>query len=161
MANLGAIYGYRLHFQNTLAGNNIPLGSVVGGKKAEEIKYANTVFMEIKAQKAEPAMDSRAISEALPSREEIESYVRQVFGEGNATWALCVCDCESGYNTLATNPTGLYYGLFQFLPSTYNYYSGKDFWQSSWRDHVDVAKIMFDMGLQHHWPVCNRACTFN
>src|SRR5215831_6226550 len=42
------------------------------------------------------------------------------FGATAVAWGLRVAKCESGYNPRAYNPAGPYYGLFQFLMSTFN-----------------------------------------
>jgi hypothetical protein len=42
------------------------------------------------------------------------------YGTGAVQWGLRVARCESGYNPRAVNPAGPYYGLFQFLVSTFN-----------------------------------------
>jgi hypothetical protein len=41
------------------------------------------------------------------------------YGPGAVQWGLRVAKCESGYNPNAVNPSGPYYGLFQFLRSTF------------------------------------------
>jgi hypothetical protein len=41
------------------------------------------------------------------------------YGAGAVQWGLRVARCESGYNPNAINPAGPYYGLFQFLKSTF------------------------------------------
>jgi Transglycosylase SLT domain len=41
------------------------------------------------------------------------------FGPGAVQWGLRVARCESGYNPNAVNSAGPYYGLFQFLMSTF------------------------------------------
>jgi soluble lytic murein transglycosylase-like protein len=41
------------------------------------------------------------------------------YGAGAVQWGLRVARCESGYNPKAVNPAGPYYGLFQFLVSTF------------------------------------------
>jgi hypothetical protein len=41
------------------------------------------------------------------------------FGPSAVQWGLRVAKCESGYNPNAVNPSGPYYGLFQFLMSTF------------------------------------------
>lgn len=41
------------------------------------------------------------------------------YGPGAVQWGLRVAKCESGYNPNAVNPAGPYYGLFQFLTSTF------------------------------------------
>jgi hypothetical protein len=41
------------------------------------------------------------------------------YGPGAVQWGLRVARCESGYNPGAVNSAGPYYGLFQFLVSTF------------------------------------------
>jgi hypothetical protein len=57
-----------------------------------------------------------------PDRAAVADIIRQVFSEyGPAAveWGLRVAACESGYNPNAYNAAGPYYGLFQFLESTF------------------------------------------
>ena len=50
------------------------------------------------------------------------------YGPTAVAWGLRVARCESGYNPRAVNPAGPYYGLFQFLASTFRAtpYGGQD-----------------------------------
>jgi hypothetical protein len=50
------------------------------------------------------------------------------YGPAAVQWGLRVARCESGYNPRALNPAGPYYGLFQFLMSTFRNtpYGGQD-----------------------------------
>ena len=72
----------------------------------------------------------------------------------NPAYLIRVARCESGLNPRAYNPAGPYIGLFQFLPSTFYSYGGRDIYSAY--DQADVAARMFARGLASHWPVCSR-----
>jgi hypothetical protein len=62
---------------------------------------------------------------------------------------LKIAKCESGLNPRAYNPSGPYYGLFQFLMSTFRANGGTDIW-----DPVQQANITAKMlahGQAHQW----------
>ena len=64
-------------------------------------------------------------------------------------WMLKIAQCESGLNPHAYNPAGPYYGLFQFLMSTFRANGGTDIW-----DPVQQANITAKMlahGQAHQW----------
>jgi hypothetical protein len=64
-------------------------------------------------------------------------------------WMLKIARCESGLNPHAYNPSGPYYGLFQFLQSTFRANGGTDIW-----DPVQQANItarMLAHGQAHQW----------
>jgi soluble lytic murein transglycosylase-like protein len=64
-------------------------------------------------------------------------------------WMLKIARCESGLNPHAYNPAGPYYGLFQFLMSTFRANGGTDIW-----DPVQQANITAKMlahGQAHQW----------
>jgi hypothetical protein len=57
-----------------------------------------------------------------PPAGSIQGIITQAFtpyGSAAVTWGLRVAKCESGYNPNAYNAAGPYYGLFQFLMSTF------------------------------------------
>jgi soluble lytic murein transglycosylase-like protein len=64
-------------------------------------------------------------------------------------WMLKIAQCESGLNPHAYNPSGPYYGLYQFLQSTFRANGGTDIW-----DPVQQANItarMLAHGQAHQW----------
>ena len=64
-------------------------------------------------------------------------------------WMLKIAQCESGLNPHAYNPAGPYYGLYQFLQSTFRANGGTDIW-----DPVQQANItarMLAHGQAHQW----------
>jgi len=65
------------------------------------------------------------------------------------SWMLKIAECESGLNPHAYNPAGPYYGLYQFLMSTFRANGGTDIW-----DPVQQANITAKMlahGQAHQW----------
>jgi hypothetical protein len=68
-----------------------------------------------------PAPTSTSIPSYPPgSIKDIITKAFTPFGAAAVAWGLRVAMCESGYNPRAYNPAGPYYGLFQFLMSTFN-----------------------------------------
>ncbi|HEV7678278.1 MAG TPA: transglycosylase SLT domain-containing protein [Candidatus Dormibacteraeota bacterium] len=64
-------------------------------------------------------------------------------------WMLKIARCESGLNPRAYNASGPYYGLYQFLQSTFRANGGTDIW-----DPVQQANITAKMlahGQAHQW----------
>lgn len=87
------------------------------------------------AAAAQAAADAKARAGRIPSpvpaatsipnypAGSIQDIITRAFTPLGATavaWGLRVAKCESGYNPRAYNPAGPYYGLFQFLQSTFN-----------------------------------------
>jgi Transglycosylase SLT domain len=71
------------------------------------------------------------------------------YGAAAVAWGLRVAGCESGYNPRAYNPAGPYYGLFQFLMSTFKAtpYGGQDIYDpvvnasaAAWKYHAGGAR---------------------
>ena len=70
------------------------------------------------------------------------------------SWMIRTAQCESNLNPDSYNPSGPYYGLFQFLMSTFRAHGGTEIW-----DPVQQATItasMFASGNSSAWPVCSR-----
>ena len=62
-----------------------------------------------------------------------------------------VARCESGLDPYAKNPDGPYYGLFQFLPSTWD---DTPFAKESWYDpkaNARAAGWMWKVGRRNEW----------
>lgn len=75
--------------------------------------------------RAKAARPSPAPATSIPTYPagSIQDIITKAFTPLGATavaWGLRVARCESGYNPRAYNPAGPYYGLFQFLMSTFN-----------------------------------------
>jgi hypothetical protein len=90
-----------------------------------------------------------------PSNEEIYEEIQKIFITQEAiNWAKFIAYCESTLNPYAIG-SGKYYGLFQYLPSTYKNCGGTDIYD--WREQIMITKnCMFDHGRQNEFPACNR-----
>jgi hypothetical protein len=86
-------------------------------KAAEEARLAAAAA----AAAARPRVQAPAQPAAVPpgSVQEIIVKAFSPYGQTAVDWGLRVAGCESGYNPRAYNPAGPYYGLFQFLMSTF------------------------------------------
>jgi len=69
-------------------------------------------------------------------------------------WMISTAECESGLRTNAYNPSGPYYGIFQFLLSTFRAHGGTDVWDPV--QQSEIAASMFASGDSVAWPVCSR-----
>ncbi len=75
-----------------------------------------------------PPAPPPAVSYPAGSIQDIITKAFTPYGATAVAWGLRVARCESGYNPRAYNPAGPYYGLFQFLMSTFRAtpYGGQD-----------------------------------
>jgi LysM repeat protein len=64
-----------------------------------------------------------------------------------------VIRCESGYNVRAYNGAGPFYGLMQFLPTTWNAAGGGD-WFSAYQQGANTARLLKTRNPLTQWPVC-------
>ena len=64
-------------------------------------------------------------------------------------WMLRIAQCESGLRPNAYNPRGPYYGLFQFLMSTFTHNGGHNIWDPA--DQANVAAKMLAHGQAYQW----------
>jgi soluble lytic murein transglycosylase-like protein len=86
-----------------------------------------------------------------PAAGTIEAIIEQAANTWGVSypWMLKIARCESGLNPHAYNPAGPYYGLFQFLMSTFRANGGTNIW-----DPVQQANITAKMlahGQAHQW----------
>ncbi|HYA00008.1 MAG TPA: transglycosylase family protein [Candidatus Binatia bacterium] len=70
-------------------------------------------------------------------------------------WMLRTAECESGLRPDAYNPAGPYYGIFQFLMSTFKAHGGTNIWDPT--QQATIAASMFASGDSVAWPVCSHA----
>jgi uncharacterized protein YabE (DUF348 family) len=71
-------------------------------------------------------------------------------------WAA-LADCESGGNPQAVNPAGPYYGLYQFLQSTWQSVGGTGVpTDHSAAEQTYRAQLLYKRSGAGQWPVCGR-----
>jgi soluble lytic murein transglycosylase-like protein len=101
---------------------------------------------------AKPRPSQPAIPAAPPPAPgTIQAIIQQAAATWGVSypWMLKIAQCESGLNPRAYNPAGPYYGLFQFLMSTFRANGGTNIW-----DPVQQANITAKMlahGQAHQW----------
>src|SRR5215472_8892925 len=99
---------------------------LLAAEAAAAAKAAADAAARAKAARASgQASQAPAPATSIPSYPagSIQDIITKAFSPFGATavaWGLRVAKCESGYNPRAYNPAGPYYGLFQFLMSTFN-----------------------------------------
>ncbi len=64
-----------------------------------------------------------------------------------------VIPCESGGNPAAYNPAGPFYGLMQFLDSTWAAVGGGD-WRDPYTQGANTARLLARANPATQWPVC-------
>ena len=84
----------------------------------------------------------------------VQNLIRQAFapyGQTGIDWGLRVARCESGYNANAYNPAGPYYGVFQFLMSTFKAtpYGNQNIFDAS--ANVNAAAWKYGQGGAGAW----------
>ncbi|HSR26358.1 MAG TPA: transglycosylase SLT domain-containing protein, partial [Candidatus Eisenbacteria bacterium] len=120
----------------------LPLSAAVPSEPAGRVmRWENDRLLAAEAEQAaqRAAAERTAAARRAPAPAPIPSYapgtVQDIitraftpYGSTAVAWGLRVAKCESGYNPRAYNPAGPYYGLFQFLMSTFRAtpYGGQD-----------------------------------
>ncbi len=69
-------------------------------------------------------------------------------------WMIRIASCESGERPNAVSSNGSYYGLFQFLPSTFKAHGGTDIFSAE--QQSDITANMLAHGGARSWPVCSK-----
>jgi Transglycosylase SLT domain len=64
-------------------------------------------------------------------------------------WMVKIAMCESGLRPHAFNPVGPYYGIFQFLMSTFRAHGGTDIWDPV--QQAEITATMLAHGGAHAW----------
>ncbi len=91
------------------------------------------------------------------SAAEVEAIITQAADADGVSpaWMISTATCESRLHTNSYNPSGPYYGLFQFLMSTFDAHGGTNIWDPV--QQSDIAASMFASGDSSAWPVCSHA----
>lgn len=91
------------------------------------------------------------------STAEVEAVITQAAEAHGVSpaWMISTATCESTLHTNSYNPSGPYYGLFQFVMSTFKAHGGTDIWDPV--QQSDIAASMFAAGDSSAWPVCSLA----
>lgn len=109
-------------------------------------------------------LDSRELVEERVAKEPVDQVVlvgTKPLPENAPTadglnWAA-LARCESGGNPRAYNPAGPYYGLYQFLESTWRSVGGVGLpSQASPSEQTYRAQILYNRSGAGQWPVCGR-----
>jgi hypothetical protein len=98
-----------------------------------------------------PAAVAPPLAAPAPAPGTIEAIIKAAADANGVSypWMLKIARCESGLNPRAYNASGPYYGLYQFLQSTFRANGGTDIW-----DPVQQANItarMLAHGQAHQW----------
>jgi uncharacterized protein YabE (DUF348 family) len=136
-------------------------------KGETEIVKAGKVGIRVKRYE-ETYLDGKLDSRTLVSERVAEEPVTQVVRVGTKpvpqntpeadglNWAA-LADCESGGNPQAVNSAGPYYGLYQFLESTWRSVGGTGLpIDHSAAEQTYRAQILYQRSGAGQWPVCGR-----
>jgi hypothetical protein len=67
----------------------------------------------------------------------------------SANWMVKIARCESGLRPHAFNPVGPYFGIFQFLMSTFRAHGGTDIWDPY--QQAEITATMLSHGGARAW----------
>jgi uncharacterized protein YabE (DUF348 family) len=136
-------------------------------KGETEVVRAGKVGIRVKRYE-ETYLDGKLDSRKLVGTEIAEEPVTEIVRVGTKpvpqntpeadglNWAA-LADCESGGNPQAVNPAGPYYGLYQFLESTWRSVGGTGVpTDHSAAEQTYRAQILYKRSGAGQWPVCGR-----
>lgn len=104
--------------------------------------------------KAKPVQ--RAATRETAASREVRSAWPRVRGAESLNWEA-LAQCESSGNPLAVNKSGPYYGLYQFLPSTWRSVGGTGLpTEASPDEQTYRAKLLWKRSGPGQWPVCGK-----
>jgi hypothetical protein len=86
---------------------------------------------------------------ALPGS--VEAIIRAAAARHGVSpdWMVKIARCESGLRPHAFNPVGPYYGIFQFLMSTFHAHGGTDIWDPY--QQAEITATMLSHGGARAW----------
>jgi soluble lytic murein transglycosylase-like protein len=102
------------------------------------VRPLNVVHAVVVPRVSYPAGSIEAIIEAAAQRWGV-----------SGSWMISIAHCESGLRPNAYNPRGPYYGLFQFLMSTFTHNGGTNIWDPA--DQANIAAKMLAHGQAYQW----------
>lgn len=134
--------------------------------QTEVVKAGKVGIREVRYE--ETYLDGKLESRELVSKKVIEEPVTEVLLVGTKpvpqntpeadglNWAA-LADCESSGNPDAYNPAGPYYGLYQFLASTWQSVGGTGVpTDHSAAEQTYRAQLLYKRSGAGQWPVCGR-----
>lgn len=98
-----------------------------------------------------PVQNNAPATVPPPASGDIVSIIRSAAAQYGVSgdWMVKIAECESGLRSNAYNPSGPYYGLFQFLMSTFKANGGTNIWDPT--DQATVTARMLANGQAHQW----------
>jgi Transglycosylase SLT domain len=86
-----------------------------------------------------------------PAPGSIEAIIRDAASRHGVSpdWMVKIARCESGLRPHAFNPVGPYYGIFQFLMSTFRAHGGTDIWDPY--QQAEITATMLSHGGARAW----------
>ena len=144
-----------LHTHSGLATARVPLGAsdTISREVPEPFVLRARLPKDPPAPTPKPAPAHHSV--AIPARTyPANSVIGIIYAAANrwgvsGSWMVSIARCESGLNPRSYNPSGPYYGLFQFLMSTFVHNGGTNIWDPA--DQANIAAKMLAHGQAYQW----------